>query len=177
VTFSSAKELTTVQADSILGDIDDPAFAGRLRHTVTIGWGDAAKARQLAVSDTGVQVRIRLPRGSFLADGAVIADDGEQVVVVQRPLEPAVTVPFAGNTGVSGARRMLALGYLLGNQHAPIDLTGDAVAAPLFTSAEAAMALLADLGIEGSVRDVALACAGWTRTSGDQKSGHHHHDA
>lgn len=164
-----------MQADSILGDIGDPVFAGRSRHTVSIGWGDAAKARQLVVSDTGLQVRIMLPRGSFLADGAVIADDGEQVVVVRRPPEPAVTVHFADNTGVEGARRLLVLGYLLGNQHAPIDLTGDALAAPLFTSVPAAEALLADLGIHGAVRDVPLAPAGWARTSGDQNSGHHHH--
>jgi len=164
-----------VHAESILGDIDDPAFAARRRHTVDIGWGDATKARQLVVSDTGLQVRIMLPRGSFLADGAVIADDGEYVVVVRRPPEPAVTVRFAHNTGVDGARRLLVLGYLLGNQHAPIDLTGDAIAAPLFTSAEAARALLADLGIDGTVGDVPLAPAGWARTSGDQTNGHHHH--
>ena len=115
-----------------------------------------------------------LPRGSFLADGAVIADDGEHVVVVRRPPEPAVTVRFAHNTGVDCARRLLVLGYIFGNQHAPIDLTDEAVAAPLFTSPEAAAALLADLGIEGSVRNVPLAPAGWARTSGDQSGGRHH---
>lgn len=163
-----------MRAEAILGDVSDPAFAGRCRHTVSIGWGDAAKQRQLVVSDTGLQVRIMLPRGSFLSDGAVIADDGEHVVVVRRPPEPAVVVRFAHNTGVDCARRMLVLGYLLGNQHAPIDVTDEAVAAPLFTSAEAAEALLADLGIEGAVSDVPLAPAGWSRTSGDQTRGHRH---
>lgn len=164
-------------AESILGDIDDPMFIGRRRHIVSVGWGDAAKQRQLVVADTGIQVRILLPRSSFLADGVVIADDGEQVVVVRRPPEPAVTVKFADHAGADGARRLLLLGYLLGNQHAPIEVTSDRLAAPLFTSAGAAETVLAELGVTGAVVDVPLAATGWSRTSGDWHDGHdHRHD-
>jgi urease accessory protein len=110
-----------------------------------------------------------LPRGTFLPDGAVIADDGEQVVVVRRPAEPAVTARFDQND----PRSMLLLGYVLGNQHAPVDISADSVAAPLFTSAHAAEHLLADLGVIGKVADVPLAARGWSRTS----AGHtHSHD-
>lgn len=163
-----------MNAEAILGHTDDPQFAGRRRHQVTIAWGDAAKQRQHVVADTGLDVRILLPRGSFLADGAVIADDGEQVVVVRRPAEPAITVRFEDNADVDGARRMLLLGYALGNQHAPIDVGQDTLAAPLFTSVVAAEAMLADLGVAGSVADVPLAAAGWSRTSGDSSHAHAH---
>jgi urease accessory protein len=151
-----------VNAETILGDIDDPRFTGRRRHHIDIGWGDAGKQRQLVTADTGLDVRILLPRGIFLADGAVIADDGDQVVVVRRPAEPAIVARFDQNSPYS----MLLLGYVLGNQHAPIDVDQATLAAPLFTSAHAAEHLLADLGVTGKVADVPLAARGWSRTSG-----------
>ncbi|MGV0851973.1 urease accessory protein UreE [Mycolicibacterium phlei] len=160
--------------DSVIGDIDDDRFAGRRRHYVDVGWADATKHRQVVVADSGEQVRIMLPRGTFLYDGAVLADDGETVVVVRRPEEDALTVRFDDNCGVDGARRMLLLGYLLGNQHAPIDVGDDRVAAPLFTSAQAARQMLAELQIDGDVRPVAMARHGWARTSADAHAGHHH---
>lgn len=163
-----------MNADAILGAITDPKFSDRRRHHVCIGWGDAAKQRQLVVADSGLEVRILLPRGIFLSDGAVIADDGDQVVVVRRPPEPAITVRFDENCGVDGARRMLLLGYLLGNQHAPIDVDHGALAAPLFTSSAAATQMLANLGVAGAVADIPLALRGWTRTSGDHHHAHSH---
>src|SRR5690606_33656865 len=114
-----------MEVRSIVGDVDEERFARRRCHYVDIGWGDAAKHRQIGRTDTGVQVRIILPRGTFLRDGAVLADDGEQIVVVRRPEEPALAVSFDDNCGADGARRMLLLGYLLGNQHAPIDVADD----------------------------------------------------
>lgn len=157
-----------------LGDADDARFDGRLRHHVDIGWGDAAKHRQVVTADTGLEVRITLPRGSFLRAGAVIADDGEAIVVVRRPAELAVTASFDDHADPDGARRMLLLGYLLGNQHAPIDVSDSGVAAPLFTSEQAAAALLAELGVIGSVAPVPLAATGWSRTSASTHAGHHH---
>jgi len=162
-----------MNAEAILGTIEDPRFAGRRRHYVDIGWGDAGKHRQVVTSDTGIQVRITLPRGVFLDDGAVLADDGTHVAVVRRPPEPAITVRFDDNTGIAGTRRLLLLGYILGNQHAPIDVGDDALTAPLFTSADAARTLLTELGITGDVTTVALAAAGWSRTSADH-AGHRH---
>lgn len=75
----------TMDADTILGAATDPAFTGRTVHHVDIGWGDAGKHRQLVTTDTGIEVRIMLPRSTFLHDDAVIADDGTNVVVVRRP--------------------------------------------------------------------------------------------
>ena len=157
-------------ADTVLGTVDDPAFAGRRRHHVDIGWGDAGKHRQLVTTDTGTEVRIMLPRGSFLYQDAVIADNGTDVVVVRRPAEPAIRVRFADNT----ARAMLLLGHLLGNQHAPVDVDVDILTAPLFTSAAAAREMLAELGVIGEVVDAAMAGHGWSATSSDHHAGHHH---
>ena len=163
-----------MKAENIIGDIAEDTYVGRTRHHVDIGWGDATKHRQVVTADTGLVVRITLPRGTFLCAGAVIADDGTDVVVVRRPAEEAIAVRFDDNDGVAGARRMLLLGYLLGNQHAPIDVHEDRVAAPLFTSPQAAKDLLAELGVIGDIRPVALADDGWSRTSSDSHAGHHH---
>lgn len=159
-----------MNAESILGHVGDPAFAGRSVHHVDIGWGDAVKPRQQVTADSGMPVRILMPRGTFLADGAVIADDGDQVVVVRRPAEAAVVARFDQND----PRSMLLLGYVLGNQHAPVDISPDAVSAPLFTSAHAAEHLLAELGVYGKVADVPLAVDGWSRTSADSSHSHSH---
>ncbi|MGU3652361.1 urease accessory protein UreE [Mycolicibacterium sp. A43C] len=156
--------------DTVLGHVDDPAFAGRRHHHVDIGWGDAGKHRQLVTTDTGIEVRIMLPRGTFLYQDAVIADDGHAIVVVRRPAEPAIRVRFADNT----ARAMLMFGHLLGNQHAPVDVDDDGVTVPLFTSADAARDMLATMGVVGEVTDLALAGHGWARTSADDHAGHHH---
>ncbi|UXA17374.1 urease accessory protein UreE [Mycobacterium sp. SMC-4] len=163
-----------MRAEAILGDHDEPRFHRRRRRHVDIGWGDAAKHRQVVTTDTGQRVDISLPRGSFLRHGAVIADDGVHIVVVRRPAEPAVTVRFDDNDGVGGARRMLLLGYLLGNQHAPIDVGAERLAAPLFTSTHAAEEVLADLGVVGTVTSVPMATEGWSRTSADSHAGHQH---
>lgn len=157
-------------ADTILGAATDPRFAERTVHHADIGWGDAGKHRQRVTTDAGSEVLIQLPRGSFLYDGAVISDDGINVVVVRRPPEPAIRVRFADNSG----RALLILGHLLGNQHAPVDVDEEGVTVPLFTSADAARQLLADLGVVGEVGDVVMARKRWSRTSADNHAGHHH---
>ena len=48
-------------AENIIGDIAEEVFAGRRRHHVDIGWGDATKHRQVVTADTGLVVHIALP--------------------------------------------------------------------------------------------------------------------
>ena len=62
-----------MKSQAIIGDVAEPRFDGRPRHYVDVGWGDAAKHRQLATTDTGIEVQIMLPRGGFLREGAVLA--------------------------------------------------------------------------------------------------------
>lgn len=162
-----------MKSHAIIGDVTEARFRGRPRHYLDVGWGDAAKHRQRATTDTGIEVQIMLPRGGFLRDGAVLAESTDGIIVVRRPAEPAIVVGFADNAGSDGARRMLMLGYLLGNQHAPIDVGESAMCAPLLTSSEAARRVLDDLGVVGVVTSTAMAGNGWSRTSGSHHDHHH----
>ena len=68
----------------ILGKLDDPRFAGRRVERLPVDWAQAGKRRLRVDTDCGTDVAVDLPRGAYLADGAVLDDDGERVVVVAR---------------------------------------------------------------------------------------------
>lgn len=162
-----------MEATRILGQAEDPRFGGLTVEHVSIAWGDARKHQRIVTTSAGRELRIRLPRGTFLTEGSVLWADDETAVVVRRPAEDAIVVEFADNTGPDAVRRALLLGYLLGNQHAPLDVTAARVATPMMTGAETARRTLRDLGLVGDVRPVPLACHGWSNTSAD----HHHEHA
>ncbi|WP_176569383.1 urease accessory protein UreE [Nocardia higoensis] len=162
-----------MEATRILGQADEPRFAGLTVEHVSIAWGDARKHQRIVTTSAGRELRIRLPRGTFLAEGSVLWADDETAVVVQRPAEDAIVVEFADNTGPDAVRRALLLGYLLGNQHAPLDVTAQRLATPMMTGPETARRTLRDLGLVGDVRPVPLARHGWSNTSAD----HHHEHA
>ncbi|MDQ4117164.1 MAG: urease accessory protein UreE [Actinomycetota bacterium] len=166
----------TIVVEAVLGAVTERRWAARARDPVDVAWGDAGKHRRIVRSASGREVALRLPRGTFLADGAVLADDGATVVVVRRPPEPAVVVPLTGADGADGdrVRAALLLGYLLGNRHAPLDLESGELRTPLMTSPATARSMLADLGLPGCVRDVPLAPHGWSGTSADHREGHAH---
>ncbi|SDF64052.1 urease accessory protein [Blastococcus aurantiacus] len=169
-----------MEVTAILGFVTDDAFAGRAVDPVDVPWGDARKHRQALRTAGGRDVVVRLPRGSFLADGAVLVEDGATVVVVRRPAEDAIVLPFADNTGADAVRRALLLGYLLGNQHAPLEVSATELRTPLLTGPGTARKLLEDLHLHGRVDTVALAAHGWTNTSADhhgQSATHGHHHA
>lgn len=158
----------------ILGTADDAAFADRTHCRIDINWGDARKHRQLVKAEDGREIAVRLPRGTFLADGLVLWDDGTEIGVVRRPKEHALVLDFEANAGHDGVRRALLLGYLLGNQHAPLEVSHDQLRTPLMTGRETALATLRQLGLTGDVREVELAARGWTNTSADHHEGHRH---
>jgi urease accessory protein len=164
--------MTPLESTHILGNATDAAFINRRRRYVAVGWGDAGKHRQILTTDDGCPLQVQLPRATFLSDGAVLHDDSHTVIVVHRPPEPAITAAFADNPGDDGTRRLLLLGYTLGNQHAPLDVTTTGVATPLMTSPAAAERMLRALHVVGHVTTIALAAHGWSNTSAD-----HHHDA
>lgn len=148
---------------------------GRRIFYVDIGWGDANKHRQRITTIDGRQVEIRLPRGTALDDGVVLWDDGAEIGVVRRPKEPALVVTFAEDINVEGIQRALLLGYLLGNQHAPLEISAGELRTPLMTSESAARAMLDGLGLTGEISAVELAAHGWTNTSAGQHRGSHTH--
>jgi urease accessory protein len=150
-----------VAVDRILGDRDDPRFRGRRVERLQLDSGDAAKRILRRTTDAGTDVAISLPRGSYLADGAVLADDGERIVVVQRRREPALLVSFSPELDRAGLlNAAVRIGHAFGNQHVPVEVDGDVVRVPITTSGELARETIARLGLPGvrtELADVPLA--------------------
>jgi urease accessory protein len=146
--------------DDILGTIDDARFAGRRLERLPIDWAQAAKRRLRAHTDAGSDVALDLPRGAYLADGAVLHDDGERVIAVSRTEEPALVVRFdPGLPPAALAGQAARLGHAFGNQHVPLDIEGGAIRVPLTTSEQVARDTVAALGLLGasvSIEPIAL---------------------
>lgn len=145
---------------SMLGTLDDPAFAGRRVERVFVGWADASKRRLRCATEAGTDLAIDVARGSYLADGTVLHDDGARVIAVARPVEPALVISLDTSlpppTIVEHAARV---GHAFGNQHVPLDLKGSEIRVPLTTSEQIARETVAGIGLEGaqvSVETVAL---------------------
>jgi urease accessory protein len=140
----------TLFAGEILGDDTDPRFAGRVRERLRVASHDAAKRRLRATTDAGTDIAVDLPRGSFLCHGAVIADDGARIVVVDRVPEEALVLRFSSelsrNDLVAAAAR---LGHAFGNQHVPIAAVAGEIRVPLTTSREIAARTVRALGLDG----------------------------
>lgn len=151
----------SARSQRILGSVDDPSYAGRRRDVVWIGWADATRRRLRRTSRDGLDVAVDLPRGSFLADGAVLVDDGTTIVVVARTPTPTLVVTIDETLPVTERVRAAALvAHAFGNQHVPIEVDGTTLKVPLTTSAEIARATVAGLGLRGldaAVADVPVA--------------------
>ena len=94
---------------------------------------------------------IDLASGGYLADGAVLFDDGEMVLGDRASLEPALARPprcrpLAGATAGAGH----PLGHAFGNQHVPVDVEDGVVRIPLTTSQAIARATVEALGLDGA---------------------------
>jgi urease accessory protein len=136
--------------DRILGDRHDPGFRGRRVECLQLDCTDAAKRILRRLTDAGTDVAISLPRGSYLADGAVLDDDGERIVVVQRRPEPALLVSFSPE--LDRARLIDAavrIGHAFGNQHVPVEIDGNEVWILITTSGELARETVARLKLPG----------------------------
>ncbi len=126
-----------VSVGEILGDRGEPAFRGRRVECLRLDSAEAAKRILRRTSDAGTDVAISLPRGSYLVDGAVLADDGERIVVVERLPEEALVVSFS--PGLDSAQLIDAavrIGHAFGNQHVPVEVEGAQVRIPVTTSGE-----------------------------------------
>jgi urease accessory protein len=123
---------------------------------VGVDSADAQKRRLRRETDRGTDVAVDLPRGTYLYDGAVLADDGHRIVVVAREAEEAFVVRFdpRGDPArlVDDAVR---LGHALGNQHVPLDVEGVVVCAPVTTSAAILHDTIRALGLEAAEVQVA----------------------
>lgn len=139
-----------VTVGEILGDRDDARFRGRQVERVLVDSADAAKRILRRTTDAGTDVAISLPRGSYLADDAVLADDGQRIIVVQRRPEPALLVSFSpelDRTALLDAA--VRIGHAFGNQHVPVEVDGNIVRVPITTSGELARETIARLELPG----------------------------
>lgn len=147
-------------AREILGRLDEPRFAGRRVERLAVDWAAAAKRRLRGDTDAGTDIALDLPHGSYLADGAVLHDDGVRVVAVARSAEPALVVRFDAALPASAlAGQAARLGHAFGNQHVPLDVEDGAIRVPITTSEQVARDTVTALGLDGAtvtVEQVAL---------------------
>jgi urease accessory protein len=161
-------------ARAILGNRREPRFAGRAVEWIEVAWDEAGKRRLRRHTDAGTDVAIDVPRGSWLADGAVLHADEARVVAVRRRRERALVVRF--DLSAPPERLVadaLALGHAFGNQHVPIDVAGAEARVPLTTSEAGARATVEALGLTAATVDVAPVALGDERPLG-AGSGHGH---
>jgi len=149
-----------LHAREILGHLSDERYRDRVVERLSISYDEAGKRRLRRSTGAGTDVAIDLAARTHLADGAVLADDGRRIVVVERRSEPALVVRFgqdaSAETLLDAAVR---LGHAFGNQHATLEVEGREVRIPLSTSEAVARATVDALELDGvaiSVTDVAL---------------------
>jgi urease accessory protein len=153
--------MSLLRAEAILGDRNDPHFAGREVDELPVTWAEAGRRRLRRGTRSGQDTAIDLPRGVFLADGAVLHDDGATIVAVRRVPEPALVIRISEHLEPDERVRQAALlGHAFGNQHVPVDVEGAELRVPLTTSEAVARFTVEALGLSGltvSVEDVTLA--------------------
>lgn len=151
----------TVHVHRLVGRAEDDRFRGRRMVEVPIAWDEASRRRLRRAAADGTDVVIDLANGEYLADGAVLLDDGSRVLVVVRSLERALVVTL--DLQLPAAQliaQALLIGHAFGNQHVPADVEGEEIRIPLLTGEATARRTLANLELEAvsvSVQDVALA--------------------
>jgi urease accessory protein len=145
----------------ILGSLCQPRFAGRRVERLPVDWAAARKRRLRALTDAGTDIALDLPHGTYLADGAVLHDDGERVVAVGRTEEPALVVRFdPGLPAAELAGQAARLGHAFGNQHVPLDVEDGAIRVPVTTSEQVARDTVSALGLLGISVNVELVALG-----------------
>lgn len=129
----------------IIGAAGDPRFAGRVQDRFWIAAADAGRRRLRGRTEAGAEVALDLPRRGWLADGAVLDDDGARIVVVARRPEPLMVVDLPPGD----ARAALRVGHALGNRHAPVAFRDGGLATPVSDTSELAARPVLALGLPG----------------------------
>ncbi len=146
----SHEERPATVCSEILGHRDEARFAARHVDEVSVSAEDASKRRLRLRTESGRDVGVDLPRGSFLADGAVLDDDGDQIMVVHRPPEPIMRVridrALDSDARVAAALR---LGHAFGNQHVPVEVAEGELLVAITTSQDVARRTLEALHLDG----------------------------
>lgn len=158
---------------AILGRHDDPRYAGRRVERLLLTSTAAAKRRFRATTDAGSDVALDLVRGSYLGHGAVLFDDGERIIVVQREPEEALVIRLSSTLEHAELVRQAALiGHAFGNQHVPLEVANGEIHVPITTSREIAAATAERLELSGA--EVSFAHVEFARHF-PLAAGHGHH--
>jgi urease accessory protein len=145
----------TVHVTALLGEVCQPQYGDRRVVAVPVAWDEASRRRLRRVAADGTDVAIELDHTCYLADGVVLHDDGERLLVVERTREAALVVrldrSMPPNVLIAQA---LALGHAFGNQHVPIDVGEAEALLPLTTSEQIARRTVAALALEGATIEI-----------------------
>ena len=153
----------TVFVTQLRGDAGQAEFAGRRRVDVPVAWDEASRRRLRRTAADGTDVAIDLGPDSYLADGAVLDDDGERLLVVTRSPEPTLLIRFdLSLPGAQLVQQATAIGHAFGNQHVPVDVAEGEVRVPLTTSERVARATVEALGLDGVTMAVSAVALGAT---------------
>jgi urease accessory protein len=158
----------------ILGDFGLARFEGRRVERLHVASTDAAKPRLRLTTDAGTDVAIQLERGSYLYDGAVVDDDGERIIAVERAAENTLVIaldPALDRTGT--IEQALRIGHAFGNQHVPVELEQTEIRVPVLTSEDILLGTLAGLELHGAQISFQLMKLGRFRPLGTAS---HRHD-
>jgi urease accessory protein len=140
----------TLIVREILGHADDDGFVGRRPNCLAVA-SDEARRRRFRARLAGGEVAVDLARGSFLFDGAVLHDDGETVVVVERELEPALVVrldmSLPAEELVAQAARVA---HWAGNQHLLVETEDDQIRVRVATTPELTLEAARSLDLPGA---------------------------
>jgi urease accessory protein len=137
-------------ATEIVGDAEDAKYEGRRVESLVVSASEATRPRLRLSTNEGTDVAIHLERGAFLRDGAVVHDDGERIVVVERARERVMVIEFDPSPDRAETVRCVALvAHAFGNQHVPIELDADRVCVPVTTSEDVARATVERLTLSG----------------------------
>jgi len=138
--------------------------------SLSLGFEERRRSRQLARLDDGREVGLDLPRGTVLREGDRLRGDAEDVpVVVVRAAPETLSV-----ARTSDAHLLARAAYHLGNRHVPLQVT------------PGQLAYQHDHVLDGMVRDLGLTVtterapfepeAGGYRHDGSERRGHGHHE-
>jgi urease accessory protein len=129
-----------VVIETVLGNIGDPEWAGRLSAAdidlLEIDQWEAQKSRFRKTTAQGAEVAISLDRGTYVRDGDVLLWEAQTAtaIVARIDLRDAMIVHLADLarlTPEAAMRTCVELGHALGNQHWPALVKGSRVYVPL----------------------------------------------
>lgn len=161
-------------AREIMGKTEDKRFAGKEIDWIDVPSFEATKRIMRRKTESGKEVYIELPRGSYLSHGAVIFDSDNYIVAIRRKPEEAMIIRFDGNSKTEILAEDIArVAHAFGNQHLPMEVFGLEIRIPITTSQSAMEHTLEH--IELRVAEVSFTKVQFALDEMTKGGGHHEH--